>query len=210
MSSISITRVIDAVKNFVIRTEKIQEEMIISIFICCPHCDVFSSCVDCYINACIVGYITESGDENLCTVYVGTDSDFNSVMTYETEEDRAYNTNDFLGDKAYVYSTIQQASVLKFIDKETKQLVLNAIPNKKHFVKKTMRFSKPDRRRKQLYEPYYGYNRIEYYSLSLYYQDSDEAYSAALADVESSVEVSTYPLSLSDEEMEEIFNLLEE
>ena len=208
MSTISISRVIDAAKNFVIRTEKIQEEMIISVFICCPYCDVFPSWVGCYINACIVGYrtaaplsgcsgITESGDEKTRTLYVGTDVDFNSVMIYETEENRTQHTNGFEGYKAHVYSTIQQPSVIQFIDKKTKQLVLNAIPNKKHFVKKAMRFNKPDRRRKQVYEPYYEYKRIEYYNLSIYYQDSEP--------------VSDEPnySSLSDEEMEEIFNLLE-
>ena len=195
MSTISMTRVIDAAKNFVIRNEKIQEEMIISVFICCPYCDVFPSWVGCYTNACIVVYRTASGDEKACTLYVGTDDDFNSVMIYETEENRAHHINGFEGYTDYVYSTIQQPSIIQYIDKGTKQLVLNATPNKQHFIKKAMRFNKPDRRRKQVYEPYYEYKRIEYYNLSIYYQDSlsgEPKYS-----------------SLSFDEMEEIFNLLE-
>ena len=116
MSAISVTRVIDAAKNFVLRTRKDHINHITDIYIVAPQYDYMSDYVGIYITACRVQYMVHDStrkdiyayDDDYVnpvyasvTVYVATNGDLRAVDVYDSAEERGGDVNEYTGDRPY-------------------------------------------------------------------------------------------------------------
>ena len=207
MSAISITHVIDAAKNFVLRTRKAHINHITDIYIVSTQYDYMPDCVGLYITSCIVQYLVHNStrkdiyayDDELdnpvyesVTVYVATNGDLRAVDVYDSSEERDRYVNEYIGDRPYVYSNVSTKNVVKNINRSIDNVVLKAYPYQRTITKKITRASKPDRRRKCVYTYTTETQIIPYYDLTIYSQVSLPNYT-----------------SLSYAEMDQLFNLLD-
>ena len=192
MPAISVARVIDAARDFVLETDKSRIDYISGYYIVSPKYDYFPDYVGLFITSCIVSFKTYDGVYDSVSVYVGTDGDLNCVMTFQTPEEQGKFSNEYLGNRAYVYSNISQKNVINNIDKSVDNLVLRASPCRKTIPKTVRHHHKPDFRRKCAYTWTDTKIFIPYYKLTIYRQIVSPNYS-----------------SVSYYEMDELFDLLE-